>query len=120
MAIMSDGSNERREHLRLTGCGPIPSAMVVDERRNPIVPLRNPEVTNVSAGGLALTSESSVPTGSHVLVEVDAQGKVAGEACEVEALSCTPWVDSRFVIRFRLIAGRIPAALLNQQGHSAA
>ena len=113
MIHASAAITERRSCVRLAGGGKI-DAVLTDQFDQPIDVLRDAEVVNVSAGGLALISQSPAPVGARmkvILVDGDSSQRPKAR-CRVAALDCHELDDHRHKIRCQLVEGRIPAELI--------
>ena len=105
--------NDRRADVRLAS-GKNVDAVVLDRHAQPITLLRESNVDNVSAGGLSLVSNDSVEPGAHVQVTLadnrtDREGR---RSLGLQAVACTAYGDRKHKIRFKLVAGSMPASLL--------
>ena len=113
MTTNSNHESDRRESPRLAAEGKLHAA-VLDDNNQPLIVLRDVEVLNVSAGGLALlTSTCVVP--AVVVSAVVGDRALADEQhrrVTLEVLECVPQPDQRYCVRCRLLEGRMPAELL--------
>lgn len=104
---------ERRRDVRLAG-GPKVDAILVDDNQYPVGVLRDAQVLNISAGGMAMISP--IPTDRGVRIQVVwGQGRgplTQREQVGVEVLDCSAWGGEQYKIRCRLVTGRMPAELI--------
>lgn len=109
----SEGAQDRRHDLRLAGAGSV-DAVVVDRHGQPVRVLEEARVVNVSAGGLALRTHAPVSPGSRVVVTVDgARPTHAGDRrIRLEALDPCVETGDHYLVRCRLVEGRMPARLI--------
>jgi hypothetical protein len=106
--------HERRRDLRLASAAKV-NAVVIDGYKNPIDVLRQSELVNVSAGGLALATITPAQPGARVSIQVDDPNPVDPDrerTIFLETLDCATWLDGRKVIRCRLVEGRMPAKFI--------
>jgi hypothetical protein len=106
---------DRRQDVRLAGAGAV-DAVVVDRFDQPIRVLEGAQVENVSAGGMALRTYAPLTPGSHVVVTVgDARpGRPGDRRVKLEALGRQTLSNAGYVVRCRLIQGRMPARLIHR------
>jgi hypothetical protein len=112
MATANARSDDRRVGLRLAGGGEI-DVVVEDPQHRPIEVLRDVRVVNVSAGGAALITSSSVKPGSVLAVRIiSAHGEGEDRVFKLRTLDCAMLDQKQQLIRCKLVAGKIPAALI--------
>lgn len=103
----------RRRDVRLAG-GPTVDAVIVDDHQYPVEVLRQSQVLNVSAGGLALISKRPANPGTQVnIVYGDTHSSLSSpEQLRLEVLDCSSWLDNQYRVRCKRVAGLIPAELI--------
>lgn len=106
-------TGERRKHERKPGRGAV-VATAMDDMAHDGRPLQDLEVLNVSPGGIALLTSDTVAPGTriHLSTVTDARFKSPVTACTVEVLDRTDWQDNRNLLRCRLVAGHLAAAMI--------
>ncbi len=106
-------AEDRRRDMRLAGAGVGRlDAVVVNKFSQPIEILREPEVVDVSAGGLALAVSNATKVGHAVRLGVmDAKHGVT-DSITVETVDCRPWLDGKHLLRCKLVQGKMPASLI--------
>ena len=106
-------TEDQRKTPRLAADGPV-RATVVDDHDQPLIVLRNVEVVNVSAGGLAFTTPTAVTPSSVVnaFIGDETDQQFYPQRIRLEVLDCAPHDHRRYRVRCRLIEGSMPARLI--------
>lgn len=104
--------NQRR-NPRLAAEGQV-RATVVDDHDQPIIVLRDVEVVNVSAGGMAFITHTAVTPSAVVnaFVGDDTDRQFYPQRIRLEVLDCAPHDHRRYRVRCRLLEGSMPARLI--------
>ncbi len=106
-------NDDQRRAPRFAAEGPV-RATVMDDHDQPLIVLRDIEVVNVSAGGLAFTTPTAVTPSAVVSAFIgdDADSHQSPQRIRLEVLDCAPLGHRRFRVRCRLIEGSMPARLI--------
>lgn len=104
---------ERRRDLRLASTAAV-EAVVLDRFNHPVEVLRQTELLNVSASGLALVTLTPTDPGVRMAIQVNErdEGHPQGRRIYLETLECSAWLDGRHKVRCRLLEGRMPARFI--------
>jgi len=114
MSTEVHGFDERRQHIRLAATGPV-EVMEVDEHDRALRALEDVNVVNVSAGGLAFKTATTVEPGARLAVHATPlEGAGEPGAVIVEVIEAGAGAGGGHMVRCRLVEGKMPAALLEQ------
>lgn len=110
---MQPNHEDRRQDYRLAS-GAAVEAVVVDQADRPITLLREPQVLNISAGGLAMITDTEVPMGADIRIIVKQPRTITPDNASFVArvLHTRRSADGTQQLNCQLTRGRVPASLI--------